>query len=1065
MPIPRSHVWLVLVAACVMPAEAAGRQAVVDGAVARSRAGMVVTGAPIATRIGAHVLAEGGNAVDAAVAAAFALGVVEPTMSGLGGRTQILLRTSDGVVAAIDGTTEVPRSYTNGPADDEAAYGPATIAVPGTVAALDAALRAHGTWPLARVLAPAESLAAHGFVLPDAEAARMAGVAARLREFDGSRRHFLKPDGSAYDGGDVFRQPALAATLHALATRGADDFYRGEIAATLARELADAGADVTAADLAAYRAEPSLVVRGSYRGHELIGSYLPASGATTIGILQILDRFTLADRVGSVAWAALVARALAAGFDDRARVLAPADAKAAWLTSPALADERAADILAAPTLRALIGEPEPAHTTHLSVADADGNVVALTQSVGPVMGSKVASPALGFLHAATMGYLGALEPGTRRHWSSQSPLLVVRGGRPVLVLGGAGARRIISGIVATVSRAIDGGLALPDALAAPRLHPTSSRIDVEVHGGTAWRAAQIDSLRALDFDVRARDEPPYFARVNAIAFDTTTGEWVGAADPRWGGSAAAPTAPPARRDPSPWAGAGATQLLDLLLLGGRVLDGAGNPWVRRDVGIRGDRIAFFGTAAIADVHARDTVDVTDLLVAPGFWDVHSHAELETEDGRKALPQLHQGITTVVLGLDGDGEAGIDSIFGQYERDGIAVNALRFVGHGTARRTVMGMADRAPTADELSRMEAFVDRALREGAFGLSSGLFYAPGAYAKTDEVIALNRVAARYGGIYDTHDRDLGATYQGIGYEASTAEAIEIGETAGTPVIFSHFNPQGAHNYGRAAVGARLIEEARARGVNVMAAQHVYTATQSSLSAYALPRWAVAGGRDAMRARFDDAAVRRRLDVETMEMLALRGGAAKILIVDPRPALNGRTLAQVAADWSLPVPETVRRILAEGEASVMNLDLYDIENTRFLATRDWMMTCTDGRTPHPGQDIVHPRVYGAFTRKLRLFVFDEPVITLPFAIRSMTGLPSTFFNVPERGLIREDWFADIAVFDEARIRDAARFDDPHRYAEGTVHVLVNGAFAIRDGVVTGALAGRPIRRPAGGAR
>jgi N-acyl-D-amino-acid deacylase len=180
---------------------------------------------------------------------------------------------------------------------------------------------------------------------------------------------------------------------------------------------------------------------------------------------------------------------------------------------------------------------------------------------------------------------------------------------------------------------------------------------------------------------------------------------------------------------------------------------------------------------------------------------------------------------------------------------------------------------------------------------------------------------------------------------------------------------------------------------------------------------------------------------------------------VDPRPALNGRTLAQVAQEWSITVPEAVRRIMTEGEASVMNLDLYDAGNTRTLALKEWMMTCTDGRTPHPGQDIVHPRVYGAFTRKLRLFVYDEPAITLPFAIRSMTGLASTFFNVPDRGLIREGFHADIAVFDEPRIRDVATYDDPHHYSEGTVHVMVNGRFALRDGVITGDMAGRPVRR------
>ena len=281
--------------ALAVPAVGAAQRAQADAAVARSRDGMVVTGDAIATRTGARVLAEGGNAIDAAVAAAFVLAVVEPSMSGLGGRTQILLRAADGEVAAIDGTTEVPLTYESGPAADDAAYGHATIAVAGTVAALDAALRAHGTWSLARILAPAIALADEGFALPAAEAARIAGVAGRLAEFPGSRRHFLRPDGSPYRNGDIFRQPALAATLRALAERGADDFYRGELAAVMARELA-ADTDVRAADLGRYRAEESLVVRGTYRGHELIGSYLPASGATTIEILQILDHFQLAGR-------------------------------------------------------------------------------------------------------------------------------------------------------------------------------------------------------------------------------------------------------------------------------------------------------------------------------------------------------------------------------------------------------------------------------------------------------------------------------------------------------------------------------------------------------------------------------------------------------------------------------------------------------------------------------------------------------------------------------------------------------------------------------------------------
>jgi len=213
------------------------------------------------------------------------------------------------------------------------------------------------------------------------------------------------------------------------------------------------------------------------------------------------------------------------------------------------------------------------------------------------------------------------------------------------------------------------------------------------------------------------------------------------------------------------------------------------------------------------------------------------------------------------------------------------------------------------------------------------------------------------------------------------------------------------------------------------------------------------------MLARFADPETRALLDRQTMEMLAIRGGPEKILFADPRPELNGKTLAEVAEAWGSTVPVTVRRILEDGSAAVMNIDLYDIENTRYLATKSWMMTCTDGRPPRPDQRITHPRVYGAFTRKLKQFVLDEGVISMAFAIRSMTGMGAEFLGLPDRGYIREGMWADIAVLDRDAIQDRATFEDPQQLSEGTVHVLVNGTFAIRDGVQTDALAGAAIRR------
>jgi N-acyl-D-amino-acid deacylase len=501
--------------------------------------------------------------------------------------------------------------------------------------------------------------------------------------------------------------------------------------------------------------------------------------------------------------------------------------------------------------------------------------------------------------------------------------------------------------------------------------------------------------------------------------------------------------------------------VDLLLTSARVLDGMGNPWVRQDIGVTGDTIVFVGSAAAAGVKGRQTVALDGLVLTPGFWDVQSHANFDSGDGRLALPQLYQGITTVLLGVDGGGRNTIREIFAGYRTNGIAVNAIHYVGQGVARRQVMGNADREPTPAELDAMKAYIKRGMEEGAIGMSTGLFYAPGFFAKTAEVIELNKVAAPYGGIYDTHDRDLGAAYKSIGYDASVREAIEIGEKAGTPVIFSHFGPQGAKNYGRASAGAKLIEEARARGVNVMAGQHPYDATNSNLSAYAVPRWAVVGGTAEMRKRFKEHATWERLMKEITEMVDIRGGAAKLVFSDENPDLNGKTLADKAREYKLSVPETVMRILSENEGvGVMNRELYDIKNAEFLAQQEWMMTCTDGGTPEFGVGIVHPRSYGAFTKKLRDYVYDRRLISLPFAIRGMTGLAASFFGVNDRGVIREGQKADIVVLDEARIRDRATYAAPHQYSEGTVHVIVNGEFAFRDGKPTGARAGRPIPRP-----
>ena len=393
--------------------------------------------------------------------------------------------------------------------------------------------------------------------------------------------------------------------------------------------------------------------------------------------------------------------------------------------------------------------------------------------------------------------------------------------------------------------------------------------------------------------------------------------------------------------------------VDLLLLGGTVFDGSGGLPVTADVAIRGDRIVFVGDAAASGLVSPDSIDVAGQWVAPGFIDAHSHAELDRDYGRDALPYLYQGITSVVLGVDGAGSPDVEARLQLWRDNGIGVNGLLYVGHGAVRSAVMEHDDREPDEGELEAMRMLVRKGMNEGAFGLSSGLFYVPGTYASTEEVIELAKVAAEFdGAIYDTHDRDLGAVYEGIGYDASVAEGIRIGEEAGLRTIFSHYNLQGAHNYGRGDDGARFINAARSRGVDVWAAHHPYTATQSNLRSYTIPDWAAAGGHEDMVRRFDNERESVQIAASSNAMLQIRGGADKILFVDPRPELNGRTLAEVAAERELAPAEAVQDILRDGNASVMNLELYDDANTRRLAQEPWMMTCTDGRTPRPDQAI-----------------------------------------------------------------------------------------------------------------
>ncbi|HVZ77653.1 MAG TPA: amidohydrolase family protein, partial [Gemmatimonadaceae bacterium] len=464
-----------------------------------------------------------------------------------------------------------------------------------------------------------------------------------------------------------------------------------------------------------------------------------------------------------------------------------------------------------------------------------------------------------------------------------------------------------------------------------------------------------------------------------------------------------------------------------------------------------DRIVFVGDARRAHVTGARTLDATGLVVAPGFIDPHTHTaeDLSSPDGRTNLPYLMQGVTTVVTNNDGGGSVDIARTFHQWDSTGIGTNAAAYIGQGSVRRTVMGMSAASPTAAQLDSMRAIVARGMRAGALGLSTGLYYAPGSYATTDEVIALARVAARFGGRYDTHMRDE-SSYT-IGLIGSVNETIRIAREARIPAQVSHIKALGTDVWGQSDTVIALIRNARAQGLDVTANQYPYLASGTSLGATLLPRWAEAGGHDSLLARAGDPVLGPRLRQEMLRNLKRRGGAASLLITSPRDSsIRGRTLAQVAAARGSDSIEVALRIILSGDAEVASFNMNEQDVDRFMV-QDFVVTGSDGSAGHP-------RKYGTFPRLLREYVFTRHLLTLPRAVQRSSDETAHILGLRDRGRIAEGRFADVIVFDTTTVADRSTYERPRELAAGMRWVLVNGTVAIDDGRYTGRLAGRVLR-------
>ena len=531
---------LLAAAAVAVPADAQNeRQA------GRSQAGMVSTAHPLATEAGVRILELGGNAADAAVAAGFAIAVVEPTMNSIGGRNQILVRRPDGSFHGIDGTTQAPWDYDPDTAP-QADHGYAVIGIPGALDGLIKLHTDHGSLPLETVVAPAVDYAANGYRILPADAARLASGADDALAFPGTAAIYYRPDGAPYRAGDLLRQPDYARTLRSIAKGGRAVFYEGSIAEAMAADFAANGSVVTLEAISSYRAEDARIVRGSYRGHDLVGMDIPAAGALTIQALHILENFEPSD-MSEAEWFALVGQAVAIARTELA--VLGTDSAAARATSKEWAARRAAELstpaVAGATRRAPVPWPaadDQGHTTHLSVADAEGMSVSLTQTLGPNMGSKVVTPGLGFLYASTLGgYLSSIEAGVRAR-SNISPFMVARDGDVVLVLGAAGGGMIPPAVVHAVTRVIDFGMTLPEALEAPRVAFGGGGYTAETSPDIGWTPIELAEMRSLGLEIVEVPRSGAFGRVHGIQYDPATRTWTGAADPDWEGSARGPAA-------------------------------------------------------------------------------------------------------------------------------------------------------------------------------------------------------------------------------------------------------------------------------------------------------------------------------------------------------------------------------------------------------------------------------------------------------------------------------------------------------------------------------------------
>jgi N-acyl-D-amino-acid deacylase len=500
------------------------------------------------------------------------------------------------------------------------------------------------------------------------------------------------------------------------------------------------------------------------------------------------------------------------------------------------------------------------------------------------------------------------------------------------------------------------------------------------------------------------------------------------------------------------------QRFDILITGARVVDGSGSPWYFADVGIQGDTIAAIGQ--LGDAAAAVRIDARGMVAAPGFIDIHSHGRRGIAAVPTAENYLREGVTTIVEGPDGSSPLPIAQFLDGIRKLPISINFATFVGQGSIRQAVVGLANRKATPEEIDKMKELATQAMRDGAFGLSTGLFYVPGNFTPTEEVIELAKVVGRMGGIHISHMREEASHVLD-----SVRETIRIGEEGGLPTQITHHKIIGPASWGKSLESLKLVEEARARGVDVTIDQYPYTASSTGIAAL-IPQWALEGGQKAVVERLSAPGERARIKATIVENLRIDRGAG-----DPRnvaivnctfdPSLAGKNLADLTLARGVPLTmenaaETVMELQSKGGCSAVYHAISEEDVVRIMRS-PYTMIASDGDIPVFGQAAPHPRSYGTFARVLGVYVREKKVLTLEDAVRRMSGFPAQRLKLWDRGQLRPGMKADVVVFDAAKVADRAEYDKPHQYSTGVRDAIVNGKLVLHGDAVTAERPGRVL--------